>query len=103
MTLNFFDGIDSSSNGFAPLKLDFNDFVPEPDYPDANFEDQFDRMNLQAEEAVNGAPGHVSDYPSLRDLETSNAFSGVNHHFNIQRHLDQSRLERLEVIGRKFE
>ena len=43
------------------------------------------------------------DYPSLRDLETSNLFSGVNHNFNIQRHLDQRRLQKLEDLKKVFE
>ena len=47
------------------------------------------------------APTH--DYPSLRDLETSNLFSGVNHNFNIQRHLDEHRLAKLEALSKKFE
>ena len=44
----------------------------------------------------------VGDYPSLRDLETSNLFSGVNHNFNIQRHLDARRLSYLEELRLKF-
>ncbi len=46
---------------------------------------------------------NLSDFPSLRDLETSNLFSGVNHNFNIQRHLDQKRLAYLEELRLKFE
>ena len=47
------------------------------------------------------APG-LAEYPSLRDLETSNAFSRVNHNFNIQRHLDARRMASLEELRSQF-
>ena len=42
--------------------------------------------------------GKLADYPSLRDLETSNAFSGINHNFNVSRLMDQKRLKQLDDL-----
>ena len=51
----------------APLRLDFDqpEYIEPPD-----------------EAPTTAAPG-LAEYPSLRDLETSNALSRVNHNFNI--------------------
>lgn len=39
------------------------------------------------------------DFPSLRDLETSNLFSAINHNMSIKRYMDQRRKETLDQIN----
>ena len=70
------------------MRLDFNDlpgggFIDENLPPGPTFLDEEIPMPEPPTGFVGANGGHVSDYPSLRDLETSNVFSGVNHNFNI--------------------
>jgi hypothetical protein len=77
---------------FGPLKLDFNndfglmdDGINLPMIEEAPlFADLNEQPPLPEDTNIRGNPNNnISDYPSLRDLETSNVFSGVNHNFNI--------------------
>ena len=63
-----------------PLKLDFTDEYGAAEEAPIFAEPNFDDMGQMT---LNPTGPNVADYPSLRDLETSNVFSGVNHHFNI--------------------
>ena len=91
-----------------PLKLDFNDLqMMAPEFHDYQpLEANFDDIHLQP--AANDQENHPHlmqgshDYPSLRDLETSNMFSRINHNFNIQRHLDEKRIKKLDDLKGKF-
>ena len=50
-----------------------------------------------------GMNSSLLDFPSLRDLETYNFLSALNHNFNIKRYMDSRRLEILEKMNGAME
>ena len=50
-----------------------------------------------------GAMPSLGDFPSLRDLETSNMFSAINHNMGIKRYMDPRRKEILENMNQQLE
>ena len=44
----------------------------------------------------------LTDYPSLRDLETSNMLSSITHNFNMKKYLDQKRMQTFEYLKNEF-
>ena len=58
--------------------------VAPEDFAGPNFEElaiQIPEAQMMPDQI--GLLPQMQDFPSLRDLETSNVFSGVNHNFNI--------------------
>lgn len=84
-----FLNITNPDNMILPLKLDFNNFGDDVAQGNNAMDDEMEAMI---------AEGHV-----LKDFETSNVFSGVNHNFSIQRHLNPKRLAALEDLRKKAE
>ncbi len=58
-------------------------------------------MDLVGGADIGGAS--LLDFPSLRDLETSNLFSAINHNMSIKRYMDQNRKEILERINQRID
>lgn len=44
---------------------------------------------------VNGGSNRL-EFPSLKDFETSNMYSGLNHNHSMQKHLDAKKLKLLD-------
>eukprot|EP00347_Sterkiella_histriomuscorum_P006967 403350758 len=117
-SINHGSSSSNNLNGIEPLRLNFNEFDNENmngDLFGGQFldvqggDDDLLRMGGQDNHNMSEMMGDMNqismsmDFPSLRDLETSNMFSRVHHNYNIQKHMTQKRLQFLDKINSDLE